>query len=65
MAINTPSFNPNQPVPNEPFVNDNKEFLIQTGDKMMNSGPLEIDGRNSVANANDLVGDIDCGVLNA
>ena len=63
MAINTPSFNPNQPVPNEPFVNDNNDFLIQTGDKMLNSGPLEIDGRNIVANANDLVGDIDCGVL--
>jgi hypothetical protein len=63
MAINTPSFNPNQPVPNDPFVNDNNDFLIQTGDKMLPSGPLQIDGRSTTVDAGELSGDIDCGVL--
>ena len=63
MAINTPSFNPNQPIPNDPFLNDNKEFLIQTGDKMLPSGGMAISGRSTVIEADALVGDIDCGVL--
>jgi hypothetical protein len=63
MAINTPSFNPNQPVPNDPFLNDNKEFLIQTGDRMMPSGALIVDGETTAIEARGIVGDIDCGVL--
>ena len=63
MAVPTPPFNPNLPTPNNPFHNESEEFMIQTGDKLITSGPIVINEGEVEVEAQGVIGDIDCGEI--